>query len=63
MTLKLADPPDDKQRAKLDAIDDIAMIAQILRALGTSPDAVEAAVVHWLGVKLNGAAEVLEDRG
>ena len=25
------------------------MIAQILRALGTSPDAVEAAVVHWLG--------------
>ena len=41
-------------------MDDIAIIAQIMRALGSGPDDIEGAVVHWLGKRLYAAYEVLE---
>ena len=48
------------RKATLDAMDVIAIIAQIMRALGSGPDDVEGAVVHWLGKRLCAAYEVLE---
>ena len=36
------------------------LIAQIMRALGSGPDDIEGAVVHWLGKRLYAAYEVLE---
>ena len=44
-------------------MDDIGTIAQIMRALGSGPDDIEGAVVHWLGKRLYAACEVLEDTG
>jgi hypothetical protein len=52
--------PDESRRATLDAMDDIAIIAQIMRALGNGPDDIEGAVVHWLGKRLCAPYEVLE---
>ncbi len=46
--------------ASLDAMDDIAIIAQIMRALGNGPDDIEGAVVHWLGKRLCAPYEILE---
>jgi hypothetical protein len=61
MTLKIcANVSDEGRKATLDAIDDIAIIAQIMRALGCGPDDIEGAVVHWLGKRLYAAYEVLE---
>ena len=61
MTLKIcANLPDESRKPTLDAMDDIAIIAQIMRALGSGPDDVEGAVVHWLGKRLYAAYEVLE---
>lgn len=47
MTRKVcADQPDQLRRAKnREAMDDIAIIAQILQAIGGSPAAIEGAVV------------------
>jgi hypothetical protein len=65
MTLKAcADPRNEpRDEATQDALTDVAIIAQILQALGESVavDGIEPAVVHWLGKRLNAAAEVLED--
>jgi hypothetical protein len=61
MTLKIcANVSDEGRKATLDAIDDIAIIAQIMRALGSGPDDIAGAVVHWLGKRLYAAYEVLE---
>jgi hypothetical protein len=61
MTLKIcADHPVEGPKPTLDAMDDIAIIAQIMRALGSGPDDIEGAVVHWLGKRLYAAYEVLE---
>jgi hypothetical protein len=51
MTLKMCAPTNQPKAPKptLDAMDDIAIIAQIMRALGSGPDDIEGAVVHWLG--------------
>jgi hypothetical protein len=50
MTLKICENlPDESRKGTLDAMDDIAIIAQIMRALGSGPDDIEGAVVHWLG--------------
>jgi hypothetical protein len=61
MTPKTCAKLPESREPTLDAMDDIAIIAQILRALGSGPDDVKAAVVYWLGKRLNAAAERLED--
>jgi hypothetical protein len=61
MTLKIcAKLPDESRKPTLDAMDDIAIIAHIMRALGSGPDDIEGPVVHWLGKRLYAAYEVLE---
>ena len=64
MTRKVcADQPDQLRRAKnREAMDDIAIIAQILQAIGGSPAAIEGAVVAWLGKRLYFAYDDLEHR-
>lgn len=64
MTRKVcADQPDQLRRAKnREAMDDIAIIAQILQAIGGSPTAIEGAVVAWLGKRLYFAYDDLEHR-
>jgi hypothetical protein len=66
MTPKVcADPRNEpRDEATWDALTDVAIIAKILQALAEGvamDDGVEPAVVHWLGKRLNAAAEVLED--
>ena len=52
--------PDESRKPTLDAMDDIVIIAQIMRALGSGPDDIEGVVVQWLGKRLYAAYEVLE---